>query len=382
MPWSIVKSRLKERNAKLSDAVQHARGESSKSFAERVVKFYGFLIKTHLIDPDSRAASEPFASEQAALERANSDKVIVKQLAKDLGLSVNTGPTNALKRGKLGTRSVLIVSHGGWIQTLMTHLITELGFSLETEPQPGFPKSTSIYRIAIYKRWLCEPKHKLPIPMSLNVESQSLSYTTAGGISTNTSTSSLAEAYSDSHINWQWAGKVVQMNDVSHLASLNSKVRKPPPTPVTLELQSASCSPTTATSAKAKSPKSSFIGLVASTIASGATLFSPSRTKFATKLSPKQSPTKLCSSAAQLAESQSNYIVASKGGSSASPTKKGWGKSFGFSFGFPSLSGSTVPRQTACKSPTKKRLTRRQRRQLKRLELERAILQPRKSLGW
>ncbi|TPX37762.1 hypothetical protein SeLEV6574_g07882 [Synchytrium endobioticum] len=75
---------------------------------------------------------------------------------------------------------ILIVTHGGWIQRLMYHLLDELQFNLETDYAAGFPKNTGIYRFVI---------------------------------------SQVFKPDGD----YEWEGKVTLMNDVSHMAHLTKK---------------------------------------------------------------------------------------------------------------------------------------------------------------
>lgn len=109
-------------------------------------------------------------STESGLERQDSIDNIAGKLARMSGLG---------KRVQMKTNSVLVITHGGWIQKLMKHLVEELGFHVEAETQTGFPKAAGIYRFVIYK------------------------------------------VFKDG--DYDWEGKLISMNDTSHMAALSQK---------------------------------------------------------------------------------------------------------------------------------------------------------------
>ena len=87
---------------------------------------------------------------------------------------------NAPKVPKMKRKHILIVTHGGWITAFLKFIQEELRFNLECEPSKAFPRCTGVYQINISK--------------------------------------------DTTDNDYEWQGRIVVMNSVSHLAGLEKKV--------------------------------------------------------------------------------------------------------------------------------------------------------------
>eukprot|EP00842_Homolaphlyctis_polyrhiza_P003957 jgi/Hompol1/4562/HPOL_003703-RA len=239
MLWPQVKEMLKKEDKHLDD-ITGRRGETHAQFKARVINLYGALISRHLVEPhdkvmasmssmslqsiaqpaplslksDSRSVSkehitatvplipgqipEPSPASQSLKYKTTGavDNSLNKSLSQSmrnmsLGPTAPTASTSSisnpvqlpvsLKRQlQFKQRHILLVSHGGWIEQLMRHLIDDLKFQVHnnTQHHPGFPKSASVYQFMISKNYKADG-------------------------------------------DYEWAGTIPLMNCVGHLASLN-----------------------------------------------------------------------------------------------------------------------------------------------------------------
>ncbi|KAI8914303.1 histidine phosphatase superfamily [Gorgonomyces haynaldii] len=65
--------------------------------------------------------------------------------------SVSTEKHLNLESRLLDKKTVLIITHGGWIDQLFRHLIVDLKFTSEKDLYHGFPKESALYKFEIYK---------------------------------------------------------------------------------------------------------------------------------------------------------------------------------------------------------------------------------------
>jgi broad specificity phosphatase PhoE len=111
MQWINVKKILKQHNNTFNDALS-VNGETLEAFNDRILDFYKDMIMHSIVSPT--VATFPDLSESF--------------------------------------KSVLIVTHGGWIKHMFDHLINELKFTFpetQRETITHFPKNGSIYEFQI-----------------------------------------------------------------------------------------------------------------------------------------------------------------------------------------------------------------------------------------
>ncbi|KAJ1554750.1 hypothetical protein HK096_001976, partial [Nowakowskiella sp. JEL0078] len=220
-----------EKDINFKAGVQLYGGEPAQDFEERVIETYTSIINHHLIKPHRelmnsiatanastlistpverlktrpRAASnnldipgqilEPRSptrtnlvdfSVEPQLSAQNSQSQIATTLLRHSSVAEHphqSAPQHPTLRPKMKPSKVLIVSHGGWIQELMSHLTQELGFTLLCDDQHGFPKNTGVYQFSIVKIWKEDG-------------------------------------------DYEWEGRISLMNCVSHFSGLSKKLSK------------------------------------------------------------------------------------------------------------------------------------------------------------
>ncbi|KAJ3080358.1 hypothetical protein HK102_003113 [Quaeritorhiza haematococci] len=232
MTWPDAKKVLKTEN-KTFDEYVAAKGESTATFRERIIAFYADLIEKHLVQPHAellKMGSQDLLQLDEAADRQLRERaeplVTVPGQVPDTSVarptttnhsktntsgsqqqkqqphqpqytSAQSSPTNlqqqqqkpgpATSAAPLAPRmrqfNVLVVTHGGWIQEFMRYLIDDLNFDIDGEPQLGFPKNSSVYRVAISKIWKEDG-------------------------------------------DYEWEGRITTMNCVSHLAGLTKKMKE------------------------------------------------------------------------------------------------------------------------------------------------------------
>ncbi|KAI8818159.1 histidine phosphatase superfamily [Fimicolochytrium jonesii] len=199
LSWPDAKQILKEEDRSFDDHIAE-KGESNRAFKERVIDFYTDLIETHLLQPHTqmlRATSTDSLLQGAASQRtglgsidtveasgiatqerrpeqtqsqgdaSNSTQQPSGQPSETKEASANqaatsgaTGPgtvvtktrqTFAPRPPRMRQINILVITHGGWIQRLMEHLLDDLNFRVDCALLPGFPKNTAVYRFVISK---------------------------------------------------------------------------------------------------------------------------------------------------------------------------------------------------------------------------------------
>ncbi|KAJ3114113.1 hypothetical protein HDU96_002534 [Phlyctochytrium bullatum] len=171
MTWADAKKMLKAEDQTLDQHLKQS-GESSGAFEERVVGFYSDLIETYVVRPQREVMAKTPAT--GSLE--------VQLQREERRLSVITRSTAATPRGslpsalptpsrqyppiplplkqdspakdtKLKKVDVLIVTHGGWINQLIKHIVEELRFEVDAVESNirSFPKNTGVYKFSITK---------------------------------------------------------------------------------------------------------------------------------------------------------------------------------------------------------------------------------------
>ncbi|KAJ3179573.1 hypothetical protein HDU87_002779 [Geranomyces variabilis] len=200
LAWPAAKQILKDEDRSFEDHVAE-KGESNRRFKDRVVDFYTNLIECHLVEPHEQllrasSSSDMLASIAAAEENANgrggapgSDGSLPSSSSQPHQSQSSSTSENGTSRGggggggggglsasstdslaaagangNMSTRNprntprmrkvnILLVTHGGWIQRLMEHLLEDLNFTPECELQHGFPKNTAAYKFTISKAY-------------------------------------------------------------------------------------------------------------------------------------------------------------------------------------------------------------------------------------
>ncbi|KAI8799394.1 histidine phosphatase superfamily [Cladochytrium replicatum] len=204
MAWPTAKRVLKQEDTTFEEHIAGHGGESSTAFEERVVDLYTELVDLHLIRPHrefiSRIMPSPLATRSNTSAPKDSDfEWIPGQVMEppsptraNLAMEFPTTyvpPTTfnpdqvplKTRRPMMPARNILVVTHGGWIQEILKHLIEELHFPASCEIQTGFPKTTGVFRFRIIKAWKKDG-------------------------------------------DYEWEGKITGMNCVAHLAGLSQKV--------------------------------------------------------------------------------------------------------------------------------------------------------------
>ncbi|KAI8853918.1 histidine phosphatase superfamily [Chytridium lagenaria] len=186
MTWNEAKKMLKAEDQTFDQHLKRS-GESNSDFEERVVEFYTDLIENYIVKPHRELMENALKSQGSGL----TDQLDVHVAQEERRLSVITrsagttprssfpGPLPTPVRSLMPTLSwsaeapqserksparnqpsllklkrvnLLIITHGGWIQRLLKHLVDELGFPTEGESHArSFPKNTGVYRFSITK---------------------------------------------------------------------------------------------------------------------------------------------------------------------------------------------------------------------------------------
>ncbi|KAI8587927.1 histidine phosphatase superfamily [Geranomyces variabilis] len=196
LAWPAAKQILKDEDRSFEEHVAE-KGESNRRFKDRVVDFYTNLIECHLVEPHEQllrasSSSDMLASVAAAEETANgggggasgsevsppssssqpqqsqsSSTPDASENGPSRGGGLSASSTDSLSAGANGNTStrnlrntprmrkvnILLVTHGGWIQRLMEHLLEDLNFTPDCELQHGFPKTTAAYKFTISKAY-------------------------------------------------------------------------------------------------------------------------------------------------------------------------------------------------------------------------------------
>nr|KAJ3419514.1 hypothetical protein HK105_006853 [Polyrhizophydium stewartii] len=179
LSWPKVKALLKKEDKHFEDLVSRS-GESPAQFRSRVINFYGALISRHLVEPHERVmatmsmsllslhskATDPkeiaayHATTSTAIPGQVCDPAPAPIVAKHrVGDLVKTGSNSSLNASlsartpKLKQRHVLLVSHGGWIEQLMKHLLEDLKFKVYGRQEKSFPKNAAVYQFMIAKHY-------------------------------------------------------------------------------------------------------------------------------------------------------------------------------------------------------------------------------------
>ncbi|KAI8800459.1 histidine phosphatase superfamily [Cladochytrium replicatum] len=203
MAWPTAKRVLKQEDITFEEHIAGHGGESSTAFEDRVVDFYTELVDLHLIRPHrdfiSRIMPSPLTRNSSSAPKESDFEWIPGQVMEPpsptrANLAMEFPPAYVppttfnpdqvplkTRRPMMPTRNILIVTHGGWIQEILKHLIEELHFPAACEIQTGFPKTTGVFRFRIIKAWKKDG-------------------------------------------DYEWEGKITGMNSVAHLAGLNQKV--------------------------------------------------------------------------------------------------------------------------------------------------------------
>ncbi|TPX31143.1 hypothetical protein SmJEL517_g05462 [Synchytrium microbalum] len=138
---------------------------------------------------NQKFGSTPFLSQQQSQQQSQTPPELGSiqnmSLTQQPGFSASTSALNTSRKPRhprIQPTHILIVTHGGWINRIMDHILDELKFNLTTDYSNGFPKNTGLYRFVI-----------------------SQVFRPDGG-------------------DYEWEGTVTLMNDVSHYAHLSNKV--------------------------------------------------------------------------------------------------------------------------------------------------------------
>ncbi|KAI9101700.1 histidine phosphatase superfamily [Phlyctochytrium arcticum] len=205
LPWPQAKAILKEEDRSFDDHVAD-KGEGNKAFKDRVVDFYTDLIDYHLVQPHQqllRAVSSDGLGPESA---ADSSPSRTKESSDAPSTTTTTGSATVSQKGprppkvpKMRQINVLLITHGGWIQRLMEHVLEDLNFQMDCDLLNGFPKNTAVYRFEINK--VFKPDE-----------------------------------------DYEWEGRIKLMNCVAHLAGM-AKRETPTPSPALSRTQSPAQSP-------------------------------------------------------------------------------------------------------------------------------------------
>lgn len=142
--WKRAKAILKARDMHLDDYLIKEKGESAKAFDDRVMDFYAQVIIMELLAAPHKALMAEAAEKLSKLALAG---------AKQSGKNSDTIPKPVSPAMvKMDRRSILIVTHGGWIDSLMKQLIEDLNFDVRPGVlHQGFPHTGGLYEFQIYK---------------------------------------------------------------------------------------------------------------------------------------------------------------------------------------------------------------------------------------
>ncbi|KAH6571931.1 hypothetical protein BASA50_006720 [Batrachochytrium salamandrivorans] len=177
LSWPKVKSILKAEDKHFKDVVDR-QGERPADFRTRVINFYCALISRHLVQPHEKMmasmslqTTNPGISETASTEEKVGESPAVCESIDDTQpkesilskthVTSNTESCSAAMPNKsehriipkIKQRHVLLVTHGGWIEQLMKHLIGDLHFTVEGRLEMGFPKTAAAYQFVISKSY-------------------------------------------------------------------------------------------------------------------------------------------------------------------------------------------------------------------------------------
>ncbi|KAI9140856.1 histidine phosphatase superfamily [Paraphysoderma sedebokerense] len=138
LPWPDAKAKLTALDLTYDDYLEkHC--ESTRDFDKRINNFYSDIVEKFLLGPD-----------RVPLSRSEENLLVHFQNAiKSQANATTTHVSHPKRPSKI--HHILIVTHGGWIQRLMRHIIDELSFTLEDEHRLGFPKNTGLYKFVIAK---------------------------------------------------------------------------------------------------------------------------------------------------------------------------------------------------------------------------------------
>ncbi|TPX66828.1 hypothetical protein SpCBS45565_g04217 [Spizellomyces sp. 'palustris'] len=155
LPWPQAKLILKEEDRSFDDHIAE-KGEGNREFKDRVVDFYTDLIACHLVQPHQqllKAASTDSLGTSSVNgdERAGSSAPGQADSREKPATNGSTDSVRSSRTPRMRQINVLLVTHGGWIQRMMEHLIEELNFQLDCDLLNGFPKNTAVYRFVINK---------------------------------------------------------------------------------------------------------------------------------------------------------------------------------------------------------------------------------------
>ncbi|KAJ3021844.1 hypothetical protein HKX48_007620 [Thoreauomyces humboldtii] len=214
LAWPQAKQILKTEDRSFDEHIAE-KGESNRLFKERVVDFYSNVVECHLVDPHDqllRASSTDSLADNLNDEQAgytpDSDRSV-----SSLHQSVSHASLRTPRAPRMRQINILIVTHGGWIQRLMEHILEDLGFSADCDILHGFPKNSAAYRFSISK------------------------------------------IFDREGVDYEWEGRINLMNCVAHLAAMN---RRPDPvtgivTPAAQQLKKNGQSPAGSPAALRKS---------------------------------------------------------------------------------------------------------------------------------
>ncbi|TPX52936.1 hypothetical protein PhCBS80983_g06395 [Powellomyces hirtus] len=222
LSWPDAKCILKSQDRSFDDHIAET-GESNHIFKERVIDFYANLIECHLVQPHDqllRASSTDSLASRAVLGDDDNDdddgdgdgqvqqqhngmeSTQQQQQQQQQQQRTTTNSTSSTTRSpsslptsasttslkhpqprspRMRQINILVVTHGGWIQRLMEHLLEDLNFQPDCDLAHGFPKNTAVYKFVISKL-----------------------FTRDGA-------------------DYEWEGRIKLMNCVAHLAGMNKR---------------------------------------------------------------------------------------------------------------------------------------------------------------
>ncbi|KAJ3208688.1 hypothetical protein HK099_008674, partial [Clydaea vesicula] len=209
LSWPLAKKILKKADKSMEEYMEtNGTGESNQNFFERTQNFYTEIVKKHLVEPhseilkknmqifennlklidnekvdktpnDSELKSIPIerrTSREILSSKCSLNSLLPGSIPSDDDLTAVGSKNNSChlnipqqqpqqkldslknlkkvlleKQIKMKETKILLMTHGGFIQNLLKFLKDELHFELKCEYSHGFPKCTGIYKFLITK---------------------------------------------------------------------------------------------------------------------------------------------------------------------------------------------------------------------------------------
>ncbi|ORZ30076.1 histidine phosphatase superfamily [Catenaria anguillulae PL171] len=200
-PWSAAKSRLKQVDQTYEEYLGAHEGEPSDVVKERVVQSYIDIVEKHLLAPNRIVLPD----------RDESANYLVEQYGPATPISPlsrihasKTGSTTPAKKLAPRVCTVVLVTHGGPIRHLISHLVTDLGFTYHPKVLKGHGK-----------RSLNSNTTPKPMdPAHLPVEPRMTQFPHTTGVFHVRLTRRFIKATDE----YDWTGHVVRYNCTAHLA--------------------------------------------------------------------------------------------------------------------------------------------------------------------